>query len=200
MATMLDALGFLKSFGLYETVFPFILILALMFGILAKFKPFGEHKYVNATVATIIALFFISMVKASRFLSNFIPMMTGVLIVLVFIVLIFMFMGVDEKTIAGVMTKESRVYGTLIIVIILLVFLSLNQVLPEQAFMTQFPGMAENMNVTLYPADATPSEQAAAILSAQASAIIFSPKVLATLLMLITFGIAAYYIVREKKE
>ncbi len=200
MATLVDALGTLKTFGLYETVFPFILILALMFGILEKFKPFGEHKYINATIATVIALFFISMVKASKFLSNLIPVIIAMLVVLVFIVLIFMFMGVDDKTIAGVLTKESRVYGTLIIVFILLVLLSLNQVLPEQAFMTQFPGLAEDMNVTLYPETATSSEKAAAILSAQAGAIIFSPKILAMIVMMITFAIAAYYIVREKKD
>jgi len=199
MATLFDAIGVLKTMGFYETVFPFILVMALIFGVLEKFKIFGEHKYVNATVATIVALFFISMVRASRFLSALIPMITAMLIVMVFLVLIFMFMGVDEKTIAGVLTKESSAYGMLIIVFLLLVILAITQIFPEQAFLTQFPGMAEQMNVTLYPETATPSEKAAAILSAQAGAIIFSPKILAMIIMMITFAIAAYYIVREKK-
>ena len=199
MATLVDALGILKTMGFYETVFPFILILALIFGVLEKLKPFGEHKYVNATIAAIVSLFFISMVRASKFLSAFIPMVTAMLVVMVFLVLIFMFMNVDSKTITDVLTKESQAYGTLIIVFILLVVLAFTQVFPEQAFVTQFPGLAEDMNVTLYPEDATPSEQAAAILSAQAGAIIFSPKILAMIIMMIVFAVATYYIVREKK-
>lgn len=199
MATLVDALDILKHMGFYETVFPFILVLAVVFGVLTKLQVFGENKYVNATVATLVALFFISMVRASKFLANAIPMITAMLLIMVFLVLIFMFMGVKGEEIAKILTQESQAYGTVIIIFMLLVILAITQVFPEQAFLTQFPGMAENMNVTLYPADATPSEQAAAILSAQAGAIIFSPKILAMIVMFVTFAIATYYIVREKK-
>lgn len=199
MATLVDALDILKHAGFYETIFPFILVFAVIFGVLTKLNIFGENKYINGTVSALIALFFISMVRASKFLSNVIPMLTAMLLVMVFLVLIFMFMGVKGETIARVLTEESQAYGAIIIVFILLVIIAFTQVFPEQAFLTQFPGMAEDMNVTLYPEDATSSEKAAAILSAQAGAIIFSPKILAMIVMFVTFAIATYYIVREKK-
>ena len=199
MATLLDALGVLKTMGFYETIFPFILVMAFTFGLLSRFKVFGENKYINAVVSTIIALFFISMVRASAFLANIVPYMTAVFIALLFLMLIFMFMGVKEEKIAEVMTTESAAYGAVMIIFVLIIFLVLSQVFPEQAFMTQFPGQAKEMGVTIFPANATPSQRAAALLSAQAGAIIFSPKILALIVMFVTFAVATYFIVREKK-
>jgi len=81
----------------------------------------------------------------------------------------------------------------------MLVFVVLSQVFPEQALMTQMPGAAKSLNISLYPADATASEKAAAMLSAQTGAIIFSPKIMALIAMMVTFAVAVYYIVRDKK-
>ncbi|MFH0868653.1 MAG: hypothetical protein V1839_00325 [archaeon] len=200
MATLFDAVVILKNLGFYETVFPFILILAVVYGMLAKLHPFGENKTVNATVSTIIALFFISIFRMSAFIKNFIPLITGFLLILVFFVLIFMFMGVKEETITKVLTTESTAYGALIIIFVLIVFVVLSQVFPEQAILTQLPGMGHALNVTIYPENATPSEKAASIMGAQSSAIIFSPQILAMIIMMLVFAIAAYYIVRVPKK
>lgn len=198
MATLLDALGILKTMGFYQTVFPFILVLAFTFGVLSRFKPFGDNKYLNGVIATIVALFFISMVRASAFLASLIPMITAIFIALLFLVLIFMFMGVKEEKIAEVVTTESPAYFTLFAIFLIVVFIVLSQVFPEQAFMTQFPGLAKEMNVSIIPENATPGQEAAAILSAQAGAIIFSPTILSLIVLFLTFAIAAYFIVREK--
>jgi len=199
MATLIDAVSMLKKLGFYETVFPFILVLALIFGVLERFKPFGPNRVVNGTVATIVALFFISITRVSSFLANLIPLITAFLIILVFLILIFMFIGVKEETIAKAIFEHSEGYGILLIIFVMLVFVVLSQVFPEQALMTQMPGAAKSLNISLYPADATASEKAAAMLSAQTGAIIFSPKIMALIAMMVTFAVAVYYIVRDKK-
>src|SRR3989338_8551630 len=143
MATLFDAITVLKDVGFYSTVFPFILIAALLYGLFARYKPFGDNKTINSIISVVLGLFFISIFRASAFLANLVPLLTAFLLILIFLMLIFIFMGVKEDTIRDVILKEPAGYGTLIIIFVLIFFIVFGQTFPEQGIITQLPGVAK---------------------------------------------------------
>ena len=108
MATLVDALGILKGFGIYDTILPFLLVAAGTYAVLVQYKPFGESKGVNAIVATVIGLVFISFAKAVAFINLLIPLMTIFLIMVVLALLIFTFVGVKSETISQIVTTQPQ--------------------------------------------------------------------------------------------
>lgn len=195
MATLADGITVLHNLGFYTTVFPFLLILALMYGLLSKFQPFGENKTINILVSFIVAMFFIAVARSSLFLYNLMPLVTAFFVLIFLVMLIFMFMGVPADTIKEAIMKPQG-YAPILILFILVVFIVLSQTFPEQALVSQ-PELAEQFNIT----EPTEGKEGLAVyLSQQATAIIFSPIILGLIILLVTFAIASYFITREKKE
>ena len=58
MATLLDAVHVLQVWGFYTVVLPFFLVTAIIYGVLAKFKPFGERQGVNIIISIVVGLIF----------------------------------------------------------------------------------------------------------------------------------------------
>ncbi len=195
MATLADGITVLHNLGFYTTVFPFLLILALMYGLLSKFQPFGENKTINILVSFIVAMFFIAVARSSLFLYNLMPLVTAFFVLIFLVMLIFMFMGVPADTIKEAIMKPQG-YAPILILFILVVFIVLSQTFPEQALVSQ-PELAEQFNIT----EPTEGKEGLAVyLSQQATAIIFSPIILGLIILLVTFAIASYFITRERKE
>jgi len=184
MATLVDVIGLFKAIGLYETVFPGILIFALVYGLLSKFKPFGESKGVNGIIALIVALIFISFTKAVAFMSYFIPLLTGLFVVLLLVLLIFMFMGVPGETITEAMS-EPAAYGLIIVLIVIFAFVAIASAFPELAAQEGAP-----------PTPGAPG----ADVWAKYTAVLFHPVLLGLIVLLAVFAVATYFITREKKE
>ena len=197
MATLFDAVAIMQNFGVYTVLLPFILVMTLVYALLTKLKPFGESKEINAVIAVVLGLLFVSFVKASAILTSFAVFFTGFLIILLMLVLVFTFMGVEGKTMAQIITTEPAAYGTIIVIILLIFFISYGQAFPEGGLVTQAPEEAARLNITEIPSGLSPTQEAAAIVSNIAMKIILSPPVLATIIMLILFGTAAYFITRE---
>ncbi|MBD3263209.1 hypothetical protein GF374_02415 [Candidatus Woesearchaeota archaeon] len=177
MATLVDAIGVFKNIGLYDTVFPAILIFAVVYGLLSKLEPFGENKAVNGIVAIIIALFFISFMKAVTFISYLIPLFTAFFVIILLVMLVFMFMGVPSETIKEAMTSSSG-YGVMIILFVLFVFIVLS--------------------VTFPPTEEVPPGETDVF--AQTAETLFSPVIMGIITLLAIFAVATYYITREKKS
>lgn len=199
MATLLDAIGFLQQFGFYSTILPFLLVAAGMYALLTKLKPFGDLKGVNAIISIVIGFIFVSMVRAVTFLNKFIPLFTTFLLLLVLAYMVFIFVGVKSETITELFTKNPAFAGIFILIILILVIVVLSQVFPEATFIVQYPEVAEELNLTLYGANATPQEKAALYGMAQVFRIVTSPQIMALIILFVVFGLAAYFITREKK-
>ncbi len=193
MATLAEGITVLYKLGFYQTVFPFLLILALMYGLLSKTKPFGDSKAINIIISFIVAMFFTALVRSSLFLANLLPIFTAFLVILLLVMLIFMFIGVPAENITEAI-KQPAGYVTLIALFVILIFVVLSQTFPEQALIGQ-PELAEQYNIT-EPTEGR--EGLVYFLSQQATAIILSPPILGLIILLTLFAIASYFITREK--
>lgn len=175
MASLVDVIGVFKTIGLYDTVFPGILIFALVYGMLYKYKPFGENKMINSAVALVVALLFISFIKAVTFISFLIPIITALFVILLLVLLIFTFMGIPSESIGEAM-KSSSGYGVMIILIVIFVFIALSASFPE----LQNGGAAEEGSLESY------------------TQVIFNPVILGMIVLITIMAVATYYVTREK--
>lgn len=197
MATLLDAVNVLKEMGVYQTVLPFMLVTAGFYAVLTKFKPFGDMKFVNGIVSVVAGLLFITMARAVAFINLFMPILTVFLLLIVLALVIFTFMGIKGETITEVLTKETAAWGLLLMLFIIIVLVVLSQVFPEATVIVQNPVAAQQMNLTLAGPNATPQQQAAALMFMQIMQVLFSPQVLGLIIMLVVFAVATYFITRE---
>ena len=194
MATLVDAVGILQKFGFYDTVFPFILIAAGMYAMLAKYKPFGDLKYINAIISIIIAFFFISLLRSVSFLKSIIPLITIFLIMLVLVILIFTFIGIKGDTMTEVLLTEPAAWGSVLVIFIIIMLAVISQTFPEASLTVQNPELAQQLNVT---STGTAQQQASAYLFTQLFQVIFSPQILGLVVLLLVFAISTYFITRE---
>jgi hypothetical protein len=100
------AVNFLKDFGFFDVVLPFLLVFTIVFAILEKTMILGKEKVggedrpkknLDAMVAFSIALFVIAASNVVAVLQQSLPMVTLVLIVIIcFMLLMGSFMGTGE--------------------------------------------------------------------------------------------------------
>lgn len=83
-------LGIFTSSPLAQTVFIFVLLFALVFGVLQKSKILGENsKQVNALVALAIGLLVVSVTSALDLISKMVPILAvGLVLILIFLLLV----------------------------------------------------------------------------------------------------------------
>lgn len=200
MATLVDALGILKSFGVYDTILPFLLIMAGTYAMLTKYKPFGETKGVNAIIATVIGLVFISFAKAVSFINLLIPFMTIFLIMIVLAILIFTFIGVKGETLAEVF-KSPTAAIPFIFILIFIVVIVYSLTFPEVTIFIQNPVLAQQLNITPTGGPgATASQQAMTYLFFQIGQILLSPQILGLIALFVVFAVAVFFITYEGKK
>jgi hypothetical protein len=197
MATLVDAVGVLQGFGIYDTVLPFLLVTAAMYALFVKFKPFGENKNVNILIAVVIGLVFITTARAVEFVNTLLPLITIFLLMLVIVVLIFTFMGVKGETISGTIVNNPWPIFIFIFIILLVV---ITTVFPEASVLIQSPETFEQLNLSLTEPGATPREEAAAFLFVNFIRIITSPQVLGLIALFAVLAISVFFITREPKK
>jgi len=92
--------GILQSwadFGVFAYLLPFLMIFAVVYGILAKSKMLGENKGVNATIALTVGLLALQFGYVTTFFERLLPF-TGMGIAVLLIAFIFMgLIGNDGK-------------------------------------------------------------------------------------------------------
>ncbi len=93
-----NAVEFLRSFGFFNVVLPFLLVFAIVFGVLEKSKLFGIEKIdkidyprrnLNAIVAFCIAFFVVAAANITGVIQATVPQIALVLIVIISFLLLF---------------------------------------------------------------------------------------------------------------
>ena len=108
----------------FMPVFSFVLIFAITYAVMDKFKLMGESKAVKLTIAFSIALIFLFSTRALAFVRELIPWFV-ILIVLIFMIFAaLMFMGIKSETMEEV-SKHPGVYWVVISFIILAMILTI---------------------------------------------------------------------------
>jgi len=130
---LVRALDFLKDFGFFEVILPFLLVFTLVFAILEKTKLFGEEnikgekyprKNVDAMIAFVIAFFVIAASNVVSIIKEAMPKISLVLVILIsFMLLAGSFMGDKQFNF-----EENKIFKWFLILVIfigiLLIFLS----------------------------------------------------------------------------
>jgi hypothetical protein len=95
---MADVLSKWEELGFFSYLLPFLLIFALIFGILTKTKIFQDNKIINGIIALAVALMALQFGFVSSFFSEVFPRLgVGLAIFLVLIILVSLFMDPGTK-------------------------------------------------------------------------------------------------------
>ncbi len=182
MATPLDIM---QDSGLFNEIFPFMFIFAVMYGLLSSIKPFGDDKgAVNVTIAAVLAFMSLFSGIVTDTINLAAPWFVLFIIFLLFIIIGFMVLGAKEADIFGVLQNPEYSYlGWWIVAIVLIIVIgSLSQVIAEKK--GGYPPYGPGSNISL-------AEETGGELQTQESDFwktIFHPKVLGFVaLMLIAF-------------
>jgi len=134
MATALgSAMEFLKNFGFFDIILPFLLVFTIVFGILEKTRIFGVEKVgdkeypkknINSMIAFVIAFFTVATKEITQSLQVSLPNVALVLIIIVcFMMLAGSFMS--DKEFSFEKRKGWVVFLTLVMFIsVVLIFLN----------------------------------------------------------------------------
>ncbi|MBI1969997.1 hypothetical protein HYS48_04855 [Candidatus Woesearchaeota archaeon] len=126
MATILDA-----SFGLlgkFTLIFSFVLVVVVIYGILSFTKAFGDNKMVQGLLALLFGLFVLIMPGMSEVISLFIPWITLLLIILIFLLLFFKLFGATDKDFMAVLGEYKGIVWTIISFVLLIGLWAVTQV------------------------------------------------------------------------
>ncbi|MBU4502560.1 MAG: hypothetical protein KKA79_08230 [Nanoarchaeota archaeon] len=102
MSPLAGAIEFLKDFGFYDVVLPFLLVFTIVFGVLEKTKLFGTEdkkpkKNINAMLAFVIALFFVASTELVAGARELLPNVVVLLITLMSFMMLVGFFYADKE-------------------------------------------------------------------------------------------------------
>jgi len=118
MASILDSLGFLEFF---LPVFSFLFIFVIMYAVLDKFELMGKNNSIKFIAALCIALLFLFSKGILEFVNFVTPWFVVLVIIALFVLSLFMFMGVKEESIRNAVSQPTVYWTVLVVVIILLI-------------------------------------------------------------------------------
>ena len=97
-------LGNLQNAGFFSFILPFLLLFAIIFGLLTQMKIFKDAKGINAIIALAVSLMSLQFDMVSTFFSEIFPRMgIGITIVLILIIFIGMFYDVKSTALVWIM-------------------------------------------------------------------------------------------------
>ncbi len=137
MATFLD-LSILSNF---VSIFTFLLVFILIFGLLEVFKVFGEgRKGLHAMVAVCIGFIVMLSKGFTGFMTTFTPWITILIVVIFFILFAVRMFGIGEKDLADAMRNDSTIYTVILIAVGLILLFSIGIGFGQQTLDTTTPG------------------------------------------------------------
>lgn len=174
MATLLD-IGLLEYFVPF---FVFLLVFVIVFALLEKALFFGKNTSFNLLIALSLAFLFIIVPEITQVVRLITPWFVILLVFLVFLVLMFLFMGVKAERIAEVFGGNEVVFWAIFILSLLIFGYALTQVYGEQI-----------QSIT-----AGESEDGAGNLMQNIGSILFTPKVLGMIFLMVMAGFTVRFV------
>lgn len=111
-----DLLSAWQQAGFFSYLLPFLLIFALVFGILNQIQLFKENKAINAIIALVVGLMSLQFPLVPRFFSEIFPRL-GIGLAVILVILIFVGMFIDPEK-GGIFYVLMGV-GAVIVVVVL---------------------------------------------------------------------------------
>lgn len=116
-----NLLSQLEQQGVFAYLLPFLMIFAVLFGILSKINIFGDNKGINVILSLVVALMSLQMNFVSYFFREIFPRMGVVLsMLLVAIILLGLFVNFDDP-------RTKKVFAWIVgFFVVIIVYLSLS--------------------------------------------------------------------------
>lgn len=180
MATPLD-IGLLGKFG---AIFPFLLVLVLVYAILSSVPMFGERKGLNALIALFLAILTIFSPTVRLTIERMAPWFVLFFFFLVFVAIAYMIFGAEKQDLANVLKTNTSVIYWILAIAVMIWIGSLTSVMSERGGVGVPTGVQDVVN-------ATPEQVAAQDQQAAFWATLVHPKVLgmALILLIATFTV-----------
>ncbi len=126
---LVDAIEFMRSFGIFDVVLPFLLVFTVIFGVLEKTKVFGTEdnktrKNLNAMVAFVIGFFVVATAQIVGILQTALPVIILILIlVIAFMIVYGATLGEGELNVWQQFTKGKGIFALGIVIAIIAIVL-----------------------------------------------------------------------------
>jgi hypothetical protein len=122
-----------RAFGFFNVILPFILVYAIVFGVLLKTKIFGDEKTdttrnISNVIALSTAFFVISATDVVEQMMGVIPQATFMLVIVLFLLMIYAMLGLNadeglfgSKSILTGGGMKAAAFGVIILVFLLMI-------------------------------------------------------------------------------
>jgi len=122
MASIMD-IGILEYF---LPVFTFLFILVVAYALLDKFKLLGDNKGLKLIASFSIAILFLFSTDALEFINFITPWFLVLVVITLFLIALFMFMGVKEDAMVKAVGSSTVIWTVIVIAGILLIVALVN--------------------------------------------------------------------------
>ena len=200
--TLNSGIDVMRDLGFFDVVFPFILFFAGTFGVLSTVKILGDNKTINLFIALSISLTLVSFTPVISLVRQLLVLSTVFFSVVIFIVLIFSFLGLKKEDIADA-AKQSESYTAIFVVMTILLIVAIVSAVPtfqdasegtgvELNTDSQFSGkFVEGQSLSEFSPTSDPISRGVST--------IFDPSILSVIVLLLIFTGAALLIGRPGK-
>ncbi|PIO00181.1 hypothetical protein COT72_03395 [archaeon CG10_big_fil_rev_8_21_14_0_10_43_11] len=187
MVAFTDALSLIQQSGFYEIVIPFILVYAVVYGVLLR-SGVIQGKELQAIVALAIAVGVVISPTARTFIATLVPYFTGFGIVLFMFAFVLLMGGMKYEEILKIVGNfEEGRYTLILAIAILLLFVVMASAFPNVSS-ANIEKLAEEENKTL-------SEKVEELSASERAVFFLSlPQVLGLVVLFFIFAIAAFVI------
>lgn len=180
MATFLD-IGLIEYFS---SIFPVLLVFAIVFALLSKTKVIGNSLVINALIAAVTSLTVLLSQAAIDIINFMLPWIAVAIIFFVLMILIFQMFGLHEKDWNAII-KDKTVYWAILGVMIIILVAALGNVLGQS-----IGPYLDEQGQAIAPGEA-PSV-ATSSFKTNITATLFNPKVLG---LIIVFTIMVFAVI-----
>ena len=200
--TLNSGIDVMRDLGFFDVIFPFILFFAGTFGVLSTVKILGDNKTINLFIALSISLTLVSFTPVISLVRQLLVLSTVFFSVVIFIVLIFSFLGLKKEDIAEA-AKQSESYTAIFVVMIVILIVAVVSAVPTIQEATE--GTAVESSINSQSTGQFVEGQALSDFNPSSDPVtrgistIYDPSVLSVIVLLLIFTGAALLIGRPGK-
>lgn len=176
-------LGVLKYFSI---IFPALLVFVVVFALLEKTKILGENKVTHSIIAIVIAFMVILLKDIVSIINYMAPWFVLLFVFFVFLLVLYKLLGATDQNIADFFTKNRGFQFVIIGIGLVILIASIAYVYGPKVL----PVTGDGVNVTAVGEAGTFKENVFAVL--------FSPKILGMIFILVVAIAAIALLTREK--
>ena len=207
---LVKGIELLRDLGFYDVIIPGALIIAATYAVLTKLNFFTDNNSINMVIAVATGLIIISFSPAVKLISLFLVYSLMLFSSVMFLMLIFAFMGVKEADFAKA-AKDSTVHTVIIVGLVIIGIIVMAQSLPafgtaQTTEGTEFGFEPIGGETTTQAGDLREGDLLLAdgltgskTTTEAGLEVIFNPAVLSVIIMFLIFAGASIMISRGKK-